>query len=141
MTYSLSLSNNRISSSFWFPFRQSESLEPKMMILRRPPVSEHPLSTPAPASANHERPAESERGLRTFEFRPPRGTHAPALSANFQYIVNQVFTYSKTFFSSPLSFILSTWQFCFVLFIFVQWPHWRWSVYFQYGRLFTVSTC
>lgn len=47
----------------------------------------------------------------------------------------------QNIFSSPLSFILSTWQFSFVLFVFVLWPHWRWSVYFQYGRLFTVSTC
>lgn len=81
-------------------------------------------------------PRHSRDWRRPFDPSPPSTPHAPRSLRQRNFTrssqVNQVLF---------LNILSKTDCFGFVLFMFVLWPHWRWSVYFHYGRLFTVSAC
>lgn len=104
-------------------------------------------SAPARVASLGSRPSARPRALaRTraaFDCQPPRATHAPALPATTRNLNRTIREWSGVFeryiFQFNTFFYLLTVLFCVVYFCFVT--HWRCSVYFQYGRLFTVSTC
>lgn len=77
---------------------------------------------------------------------PERDAHVPRTlllaKLDSRPIIRKSGVFERSVSSSPiLSFYLSD-SFTFVLFtLFCDFAHWRCTVYFQYGRLFTVSTC